>query len=332
MASTNAGWPIPQTLGSSSRSLAAWPLASWPSGLSSAVNLEKGLTHTSRKDKKPLKRIIYLIMSVAAVLGLGMAAATAASASAKNPAHLAAADESTLWDGQSLSGGQSLVNGSYTLAMQTDGNLVLYYGSSQALWQSHTYDDSGAWVAMQGDGNLVVYAPGNVPLWQSGTVGNTGARLVMQADGNAVVYSTTNWPLWYTNTAGQGGNARGVAAVNSEIANASSRNWNNLCETAVENAYGTDGQFGTALLDYQWMRDHGHIHAGDRNAPRGALVFFNGADPTTGHVGLAAGDGTNYYTTDGGTIHLAPLSEGGIVYYGWSWAPPTANWRGSWVG
>ena len=245
MASTNAGWPIPQTLGSSSRSLAAWPLASWPSGLSSAVNLEKGLTHTSRKDKKPLKRIIYLIMSVAAVLGLGMAAATAASASAKNPAHLAAADESTLWDGQSLSGGQSLVNGSYTLAMQTDGNLVLYYGSSQALWQSHTYDDSGAWVAMQGDGNLVVYAPGNVPLWQSGTVGNTGARLVMQADGNAVVYSTTNWPLWYTNTAGQGGNARGVAAVNSEIANASSRNWNNLCETAVENAYGTDGQFGT---------------------------------------------------------------------------------------
>ena len=137
--------------------------------LSSAVNLEQGLTHTSRKDKKPLKRIIYLIMSVAAVLGLGMAAATAASASAKNPAHLAAADESTLWDGQSLSGGQSLVNGSYTLAMQTDGNLVLYYGSSQALWQSHTYGHSGAWVAMQGDGNLVVYAPGNVPLWQSGT-------------------------------------------------------------------------------------------------------------------------------------------------------------------
>ena len=80
------------------------------------------------------------------------------------------------------------------------------------------------------------------------------------------------------------------------------------------------------------MRDHGHIHAGDRNAPRGTLVFFNGKDPTKGHVGLAAGDGANYYTTDGGTIHLAPLSEGGTVYYGWSWAPPTANWKGSWVG
>ena len=229
--------------------------------------------------------------------------------------------------------GQFLVDGSYTLAMQTDGNFVLYYGSSQALWQSHTYGHGGAWVAMQGDGNLVVYAPGNVPLWQSGTAGNTGARLVMQTDGNAVVYTTSNQAVWQSGTAGQGGTiSREQAAINWSIAHASSQNWDGLCETEVENAYGTGLQFGSALLDYQWMRDHGHIHAGDRNAPRGTLVFFNGKDPTKGHVGLAAGDGANYYTTDGGTIHLAPLSEGGTVYYGWSWAPPTANWKGSWVG
>ena len=119
------------------------------------------------------------------------------------------------------------------------------------------------------------------------------------------------------------------AAISWSIAHASSRNWNNLCETEVENAYGTVGQFGTAWLDYQWMYAHHHIHVGDRNAPPGALVFFNG-DSSAGHVGLAAGDGASYYTTDGGTIHLAPLSEGGTVYYGWSFPPPTANWKGSW--
>jgi hypothetical protein len=119
------------------------------------------------------------------------------------------------------------------------------------------------------------------------------------------------------------------AAISWSIAHASSQNWNYLCETEVENAYGTVGQFLTASLDYQWMYAYHHIHVGDRNAPRGALVFFNG-DSSAGHVGLAAGDGANYYTTDGGTIHLAPLSEGGTVYYGWSFPPPTANWRASW--
>ena len=105
-----------------------------------------------------MKRIIYLIMSVAAVLGLGLAAATAASASAKTPAHLAAAGESTLWDGQSLSGGQSLVDGSYTLAMQTDGNFVIYDHGS-AIWAAGTQGKGrpAYRLAVQPDGNLVIY-------------------------------------------------------------------------------------------------------------------------------------------------------------------------------
>jgi hypothetical protein len=117
-------------------------------------------------------------------------------------------------------------------------------------------------------------------------------------------------------------------AINWSIAHARSRNWDFLCETEVEEAYGTIGQFYHAIDDYNWMNAHGHIHR-DRNAPRGALVFFNGST-SAGHVGLAAGDGASYYTTDGGTIHLAPLSEGGTVYYGWSFPPPTSNWKASW--
>ena len=263
-----------------------------------------------------------MVTAVLAALGL-IAASGAASAATKAPAQLAAAGGSTLMPGEALYAGQSLVAGNYTFAMQADGNFVLYYGGSQALWQSHTYGHPNAWVTMQGDGNLVVYTPGPIysPLWQSGTYGHGGSRLVLQTDGNAVVYSTTNWPLWHTDTAGQGGTSREQAAINWTLAHATSQNWTNLCETEVEEAYGTIYRFPTASADYNWQRSAGQIHT-DRNAPRGTLVFFSGNSPS-GHVGLAAGDGANYYTTDSGTIHLAPYSEGG-VYYGWAYAP--ANW------
>lgn len=84
----------------------------------------------------------------------------------------------------------------FTLAMQSDGNLVLYQGGT-ALWATMTFA-ANAIAVMQGDGNLVVYA-GGVPLWHAHTYGNPGARLVLQDDGNAVVYSAGQ-ALWSTNT------------------------------------------------------------------------------------------------------------------------------------
>ena len=51
---------------------------------------------------------------------------------------------------------------------------------------------------------------------------------------------------------------------------------------------------------------------------------FTGDKPEY-HVGLAYGSGADYYTTDGGTIHEAPLSEGATDgmkgYLGWSYTP-----------
>ena len=53
---------------------------------------------------------------------------------------------------------------------------------------------AGQWIsagsdtlAMQGDGNLVLYAPGSTPIWATNTAGNDGAQLVMQTDGNLVL-------------------------------------------------------------------------------------------------------------------------------------------------
>lgn len=87
-------------------------------------------------------------------------------------------------------------NGQYHLAMQTDGNLVVY-GPAGAVWQSQTSGSGGNRAVMQGDGNLVVYRADNTAVWSSKT-SRPGAFLAVQDDGNVVIY----WPrpAWASNT------------------------------------------------------------------------------------------------------------------------------------
>ena len=99
--------------------------------------------------------------------------------------------KSTLRSGERLQPGEKLKskNGYHVLAMQKDGNLVLY-SLGVSVWASDTNGKRGAWLAMQRDGNLVVYSPGGKPLWATGTDGNGKSELVVQDDRNAVVYCT----------------------------------------------------------------------------------------------------------------------------------------------
>ncbi|MFC1438450.1 hypothetical protein ABUW04_09300 [Streptacidiphilus sp. N1-10] len=105
---------------------------------------------------------------------------------------------------QQLTPGQSLAscNGSYSLDLQGDGNLVLYR-SGTALWSSGTANSAASQAIMQGDGNLVLRNSAGTSLWSSRTSGNTGAYLAVQNDGNAVIYSATGTALWSTGTAGK---------------------------------------------------------------------------------------------------------------------------------
>jgi len=89
----------------------------------------------------------------------------------------------------------SSCDGHFTLAMQSDGNLVVYEGS-KAIWATYRYG-THARLAMQGDGNLVVYADQGV-LWASNKFGSN-AYLAMQTDGNLVVYDGSGKALWATN-------------------------------------------------------------------------------------------------------------------------------------
>jgi len=90
--------------------------------------------------------------------------------------------------GSTLQPGAFLLSPShqYELAMQTDGNLVLYHEGA-ALWSSQT-SGKGNYLAMQPEGNLVVYNGGKVAQWNTGTWGFPGAYLQLQDDGNLVLY------------------------------------------------------------------------------------------------------------------------------------------------
>jgi hypothetical protein len=88
--------------------------------------------------------------------------------------------------------------------MQGDGNLVLYSGSvscptascsGNALWNSGTGGDDGAYVAMQTDGNLVIYDNGTA-VWSSNTAGFSGADLKLQDDDNLVIYQGGGDAIW----------------------------------------------------------------------------------------------------------------------------------------
>ena len=137
----------------------------------------------------------------AAFVAAAMLATPAAILGVSVPSASASAGQATLMPGEVLSSGQSLIDGPYTMAMQTDGNFVLYANGNQALWQSHTYNNPGSDVAMQTDGNLVVYSSGGQALWQSGTYNQPGDHLVVQTDGNAVIYTPSSRAAWATNTA-----------------------------------------------------------------------------------------------------------------------------------
>ena len=91
-------------------------------------------------------------------------------------------------------------DGRFTLAMQTDGNLVLY-SLGVPMWATGTNGRGGDVAVMQGDGNFVLYDGHSHPLFATGTNGHPGAWLALQDDGNAVVYQSGH-PLWASNTAG----------------------------------------------------------------------------------------------------------------------------------
>ncbi len=95
------------------------------------------------------------------------------------------------------SGGPVLTSpgGGYRLAVQADGNLVVYSAAGQPRWTSAT-SVPGSFLAVQSDGNLVLYDPWSSPVWSANVNSPGGARLVMQDDGNLVLYDAWGAARW----------------------------------------------------------------------------------------------------------------------------------------
>ncbi len=220
----------------------------------------------------------------------------------------AAAGTNTLFANETLNSGQSLVSdgGQYQAVMQGDGNLVIYT-NGQALWSSNTAGNSGTRLVMQGDGNLVIYNSSNVAVFVTGTVGITGARLVMQTDGNLVLYASDGRAWWASKSSSE-------RAIQWFYNRQGWTSYEGKCELAVENAFGTSGQYLTAKANWN-ARTKYYPYS---SAPRGTLVFYNTS--VNGHVGISLGNGQVISTSAGGKIGIVPIS-----YFqnplGWAYSP-----------
>src|SRR4029079_17899213 len=111
-----------------------------------------------------------------------------------------------LFPGTALARGQSWssCDGRFVLAMQGDGNLVVYQGGTP-LWASNTQGTDAQTAVMQDDGNFLLKDSSGTTRWATETWGHGGAYAVMQDDGNLVVYGQTGdvAPLWASNTGGR---------------------------------------------------------------------------------------------------------------------------------
>lgn len=124
------------------------------------------------------------LVAVAGLVALGGAAGALPTTSA------AATRPSALSPGQQLAVGRQLASpdGSFRLAMQSDGNLV-EYRATHVLFSTRTGGHPGARLVMQRNGDLVLYSAANRPLWSSATAGHAGAFLVLANSGTLELYS-----------------------------------------------------------------------------------------------------------------------------------------------
>jgi len=66
-----------------------------------------------------------------------------------------------------------------------------------ATWNSGTHGTDGRFLAMQTDGNLVLYSSNWTPIWHTHTNGQNGSHLTLQNDGNLVIYNpATGTAVW----------------------------------------------------------------------------------------------------------------------------------------
>ncbi|MFC5064700.1 hypothetical protein [Actinomycetospora atypica] len=93
-----------------------------------------------------------------------------------------------------------------------------------------------------------------------------------------------------------------------------STTYENWCERAVENAFGTQGHYASAIQDWESQDQHTDW----RHAPRGAMVFYDTS--SDGHVALSLGDGRVVSSSAHHRVGIVPVDFFQRPL-GWAYAP-----------
>ncbi|HEY2195543.1 MAG TPA: hypothetical protein VGH76_25025 [Actinomycetospora sp.] len=93
-----------------------------------------------------------------------------------------------------------------------------------------------------------------------------------------------------------------------------SSQYEDYCERAVENAFGTQGHYASAIDDWESQQQHRDW----QDAPRGAMVFYDTS--SDGHVALSLGDGRVVSSSAHHQVGIVPV---GYFQHplGWAYAP-----------
>jgi hypothetical protein len=232
------------------------------------------------------------------------------------PTSAAASSPAALLGGQTLTSGQTLLSsdGHYELAMQGDGNLVLYWmnGASigHAMWSSETDGDTGDHALLQDDGNLVLLNPQGETLWSSNTSDAGCANLIVQDDGNLVLYNSTH-AVWSSKTVQTELTAGDKLTIGERIFSL-----NEQYEVAMQSdgnlvLYGPPGAMWSSGTD----REPGNyaVMQGDGNLvvynPSGRAMWASDTDGDSGAYAVQQEDG-NFVIYSGGKPRWSSATDG----------------------
>lgn len=132
--------------------------------------------------------LLLVLLSLA-----GMLVATSASAA---PLAVAQTPATALAAGTTLGTGQQLTSpdGRFRLVLQADGNLVEY--GARALWSAGTFGSRASILAVQRDGNVVLYDTAGRPLWSTNTFSTAVSALRLGSDASLVLADAGGGALW----------------------------------------------------------------------------------------------------------------------------------------
>jgi hypothetical protein len=177
-----------------------------------------------------------------------------------------------------------------------------FRGSSAAsgkrvVGMASTRSGRGYWIASE-DGRVFAFGDAAV----LARVGSSSATKVPVKRGSVVgiAASRENRGFWLASDGGAGVAAE--AAADWFMQRIGSSEYEGLCETTVELAYGTMQQYDTARANWNARPDK---HLDWWNAPRGALVFYDTS--SQGHVAISLGDGEIVSSSVNHRIGVAPV-------------------------